>query len=102
MVSVDFALQNPTPCRCDQAPTLIEVCPLRFEPRQLCAFVALEDCVPNSQDGQSTCPADSNQWLGDIGEAARRTEIERAHGRCEYCLIHEDSAGFPHQIDHIV
>ena len=22
--------------------------------------------------------------------------------RCEYCLIHEQDAGFPHQIDHIV
>ena len=28
--------------------------------------------------------------------------IERAHRRCEYCLVHEDSSGFPHQIDHIV
>jgi hypothetical protein len=28
--------------------------------------------------------------------------IERAGRCCEYCLIHEDSAGFPHEIDHIV
>jgi HNH endonuclease len=26
----------------------------------------------------------------------------RAAHRCEYCLIHEDAAGFPHQVDHIV
>ena len=26
----------------------------------------------------------------------------RAGGRCEYCLIHEDDAGFSHQIDHII
>ncbi|MGA2575636.1 MAG: HNH endonuclease [Bryobacteraceae bacterium] len=28
--------------------------------------------------------------------------IERAHRRCEYCLVHEDSAGFPHEVDHII
>ena len=38
----------------------------------------------------------------DIDEASRRLVIERAGRRCEYCLIHEDSAGFPHQIDHII
>lgn len=26
----------------------------------------------------------------------------RAGHRCEYCLIHEQDAGFPHQVDHIV
>jgi hypothetical protein len=32
-----------------------------------------------------------------------RTEVSRRAGeRCEYCLIHEDDAGFPHQVDHIV
>jgi hypothetical protein len=38
----------------------------------------------------------------DIGEATRRTVTERAGARCEYCLIHQDLGGFPHQIDHIV
>ena len=38
----------------------------------------------------------------DIDEASRRLVIERASRRCEYCLIHEDSVGFPHQIDHII
>lgn len=26
----------------------------------------------------------------------------RAGDRCEYCLIYEQDAGFPHQVDHIV
>ena len=26
----------------------------------------------------------------------------RAAQRCDYCLLHEDDAGFPHQVDHIV
>lgn len=28
--------------------------------------------------------------------------VERAGGRCEYCLIHQDLGGFPHLIDHII
>jgi len=27
---------------------------------------------------------------------------ERAAGRCEYCLIHEDDAAFRHEVDHVV
>jgi len=38
----------------------------------------------------------------DVDDAARRLVIERARRRCEYCLVHEDSAGFPHEIDHII
>lgn len=38
----------------------------------------------------------------EIDEAARLVVIERARRRCEYCLVREDNAGFPHQIDHIV
>lgn len=38
----------------------------------------------------------------DIDESARVLVIERARRRCEYCLVHEDDAGFPHQIDHII
>ena len=38
----------------------------------------------------------------DIDEVSRRAVIERAARRCEYCLVHEDSAGFPHQVDHII
>lgn len=38
----------------------------------------------------------------EVDEASRRLVVERADRRCEYCLVHEDSAGFPHQIDHII
>jgi hypothetical protein len=38
----------------------------------------------------------------ELDEGSRRLVIERARRRCEYCLVHEDSAGFPHQIDHII
>ena len=38
----------------------------------------------------------------DVDDASRRLVIERAERHCEYCLVHEDSAGFPHQIDHII
>jgi hypothetical protein len=37
-------------------------------------------------------------WPG----AVREFVIERAIGRCEYCLLHQTDAGFPHQIDHIL
>jgi hypothetical protein len=38
----------------------------------------------------------------DIDESARLLVTERARRRCEYCLVHEDDAGFPHQIDHVI
>lgn len=38
----------------------------------------------------------------DVGEALRRLVAERARRRCEYCLLHEDDAYFPHQVDHII
>ena len=38
----------------------------------------------------------------DIHENLRAEISRRARGRCEYCLIHQDDAGFPHQVDHIV
>jgi hypothetical protein len=32
-----------------------------------------------------------------------RTEVARRAGfRCEYCLIHEEDAGFAHEVDHII
>ena len=35
--------------------------------------------------------------------AELRAEVARRAGyRCEYCQIHEDDAGFSHQIDHII
>ena len=38
----------------------------------------------------------------DISERVRADVARRARYRCEYCLIHEDDAGFSHQIDHVV
>lgn len=37
-----------------------------------------------------------------VPESLRRQVRERAAGRCEYCLIHEDDALFPHEPDHII
>lgn len=37
-----------------------------------------------------------------VSSALRRLVQTRAHGRCEYCLIHEDDTHFPHQPDHII
>jgi hypothetical protein len=38
----------------------------------------------------------------EVGEALRRLVADRAHGCCEYCLLSEEDAYFPHQVDHIV
>ena len=38
----------------------------------------------------------------DINEELRAEISRRAGERCEYCLIHQDDAAFPHQVDHIV
>ncbi len=37
-----------------------------------------------------------------IHAALRREVRERADGRCEYCLLAEEDAFFPHEPDHIV
>lgn len=37
-----------------------------------------------------------------IAAPLRRLVIERAKGRCEYCLLHKDDAEFTHEIDHLV
>jgi hypothetical protein len=38
----------------------------------------------------------------EISAALRKRVAERAGYRCEYCLLHEDDANSPHQVDHIV
>lgn len=38
----------------------------------------------------------------DISEQLRAQVAQRANRRCEYCLIHEDDAGFSHEVDHIL
>lgn len=37
-----------------------------------------------------------------IPNALRREVIERAAGRCEYCLIHQDDTPETHQLDHLI
>lgn len=37
-----------------------------------------------------------------IPESLRRLAIERANGRCEYCLLHQDDTPLTHPIDHVV
>ncbi|MGH7998634.1 MAG: HNH endonuclease [Brasilonema sp.] len=32
----------------------------------------------------------------------RKLVIERASGRCEYCLIHQDFSIYTHEVDHII
>jgi len=38
----------------------------------------------------------------DVSEVQRRLVAERANYRCEYCLLDEDDAYYPHQLDHII
>lgn len=38
----------------------------------------------------------------DISGELRARVAQRASRRCEYCLIHEEDTGFPHQVDHIL
>jgi hypothetical protein len=41
----------------------------------------------------------SAQWI----PAGLRAEVRhRARGRCEYCVVHEDDVGAPHEPDHII
>lgn len=37
-----------------------------------------------------------------ISVELRQIVIERARGRCEYCLLHQDDTPFSHQIDHFI
>jgi hypothetical protein len=37
-----------------------------------------------------------------IPETLRREVMERAGGRCEYCLIHQRDSLYTHEVDHII
>lgn len=37
-----------------------------------------------------------------LSPTQRRSVVERAGARCEYCLVHERYATFAHEVDHIV
>lgn len=34
--------------------------------------------------------------------ALRQSVVQRAQGRCEYCLIHEDHTLLAHHVDHVI
>ncbi len=40
--------------------------------------------------------------MSRVSDALRRLVYERAHGRCEYCLLHERFTIKRHEVDHIV
>ena len=52
--------------------------------------------------GSGAHPVKSSLVASDISDALRAEVARHAGERCEYCLIHELEAGFPHQVDHIV
>lgn len=37
-----------------------------------------------------------------IPDSLRKLVVDRAKGRCEYCLIHQDVSIYSHEIDHII
>ena len=37
-----------------------------------------------------------------IPETLRQQVIDRAQGRCEYCLIHQQDSLYAHEIDHVI
>ena len=37
-----------------------------------------------------------------VSETLRRQVRERASGRCEYCLLHDEDATFAHEADHVI
>lgn len=40
--------------------------------------------------------------MSSIPSALRQLVCERALGKCEYCLIHQDFSIYTHEIDHII
>jgi hypothetical protein len=37
-----------------------------------------------------------------IPSSLRQLVIERAQGKCEYCLIHQDDSIYSHEVDHVI
>ena len=37
-----------------------------------------------------------------VSAALRRSVIERAQGKCEYCQLHQDFSIYTHEIDHVI
>jgi hypothetical protein len=41
--------------------------------------------------------------MSEVVPAAQRELVrDRAHGRCEYCLLHEEDTWAPHEPDHVI
>ena len=40
--------------------------------------------------------------MSSIPAALRQLVCERAQGKCEYCLIHQDFSIYTHEVDHII
>jgi hypothetical protein len=40
--------------------------------------------------------------MPDLPNALRKFIFERARGRCEYCLIHQEDSFVTHEVDHII
>ncbi len=38
----------------------------------------------------------------DLTAALRRSVIERAQGKCEYCTLHQDFSIYTYEIDHTI
>ena len=38
----------------------------------------------------------------DVTAALRRSVIDRAEGKCEYCTLHQDFSIYTHEIDHTI
>ncbi len=37
-----------------------------------------------------------------VPDSLRQLVVERAKGRCEYCLLNQEDNFFPHEVDHII
>ena len=40
--------------------------------------------------------------VSSIPPSLRQLVVERAEGKCEYCLIHQDVSIYSHEIDHVI
>ena len=40
--------------------------------------------------------------MASISSALRQLVSERAQGKCEYCLLHQDFSIYSHEVDHII
>src|SRR5712691_6817855 len=58
-----------------------------------------DSAAPHQGSAASGRAANMSEW---ISKTLRGLVRDRAQGRCEYCLLHEDDSIFRHQPDHII